>query len=447
MKIFTNTAPTFCALILCGGSSSRFFPLQEKPLFQLAGQSLLQKSITAAKNGGAARALVVASADNAQQIQVEAEAIANNLGFEVEVTTQPRGGLAEAVLCARDKVQKDEGLLVMCTNDLLAATKQVDQADDDCSGSLRGFFGNALGNTLGNTLGKYTKKLWKTSVLQNLVYKAHSGNVDAVILGHIVENYFPGGYLLCRDEKVVDIIEKPKPGTQPSDMVTVLLHYFPNSKPLMSALESQGGAEEGRYERSLMQLERVAVLRHRGRWQAIKYPWDLLKALPLVLSGISSYRAPSATIHKSAIIEGPVHIADGADIGAFAVIRGPAYIGQNATVGTHSLVRESLVENGALVGAHTEVARSIICPGAKLHRNYVGDSVVGQNALLGGGSVLANVRFDGAPVRANINGEKKSTDLIKCGAIIGQNAKLGVNTTCMPGTLFPPNSVLLPSDS
>ena len=436
MKIFTNAAPAFCALILCGGSSSRFFPLQEKPLFQLAGQSLLQKSITAAKNGGAARALVVASADNAQQIQVEAEAIANNLGFEVEVTTQPRGGLAEAVLCARDKVQKDEGLLVMCTNDLLAATKQ---ADEDCSGGFRCFWGKIL--------GKYTKILWKTSVLQNLVCKAHSGNVDAVLLGHIVENYFPGGYLLCRGDKVVDIIEKPKPGTQPSDMVTVLLHYFPNLKPLMSALESQGGAEEGRYERALMQLERVAVLRHRGRWQAIKYPWDLLKALPLVLSGISSYRAPSATIHKSAIIEGPVHIADGANIGAFAVIRGPAYIGKNATVGTHSLVRESLVENGALVGAHTEVARSIICPGAKLHRNYVGDSVVGENALLGGGSVLANVRFDGAPVRANINGEKKSTDLVKCGAIIGQNAKLGVNTTCMPGTLFPPNSVLLPSDS
>ncbi len=60
-----------------------------------------------------------------------------------------------------------------------------------------------------------------------------------------------------------------------------------------------------------------------------------------------------------------------------------------------------------------------------LHRNYIGDSILGNHVLMGAQAVTANLRFDGKTIR--------DTNLIKFGVVIGDRAKIGVNTTCLPG--------------
>jgi len=86
-----------------------------------------------------------------------------------------------------------------------------------------------------------------------------------------------------------------------------------------------------------------------------------------------------------------------------------------------------------LIGGYSEVTRSYLGNKVFLHRNYVGDSVIADNVLMGAGAVLANFRFDGQPIRSKVLKEKITTSFLKLGAIIGERSKVGVNATILPG--------------
>ncbi len=58
-----------------------------------------------------------------------------------------------------------------------------------------------------------------------------------------------------------------------------------------------------------------------------------------------------------------------------------------------------------MVGASTEIKRSILLPHAKApHLNYVGDSILGSGVNLGAGTILSNFRHDGREIRIPANG-------------------------------------------
>lgn len=54
-----------------------------------------------------------------------------------------------------------------------------------------------------------------------------SQGIDGGILAKKVEKYFPGGYLkIDTKNKIVEIIEKPGEGKEPSDLVNIVGHFF-----------------------------------------------------------------------------------------------------------------------------------------------------------------------------------------------------------------------------
>ena len=112
-------------------------------------------------------------------------------------------------------------------------------------------------------------------------------------------------------------------------------------------------------------------------------------------------------------------------IGDFVKISGPVFIGDNSIIGDYSLIRESQIGEDCLIGSYSEIARSSIGNKVFLHRNYVGDSVLADKAMMGAQAVTANLRFDGETV--------KETNLSKLGAVIGEESKIGVNATLTPG--------------
>jgi bifunctional UDP-N-acetylglucosamine pyrophosphorylase/glucosamine-1-phosphate N-acetyltransferase len=67
------------------------------------------------------------------------------------------------------------------------------------------------------------------------------------------------------------------------------------------------------------------------------------------------------------------------------------------------------------------------------HLTYLGDSVVGDRANLGCGTITANVRHDGANHKAVVNGACVDTGRLKLGAIIGDDVHTGINTSIYPG--------------
>ncbi|MFA5136644.1 MAG: hypothetical protein WC489_04595, partial [Patescibacteria group bacterium] len=272
---------------------------------------------------------------------------------------------------------------------------------------------------------------------------------DFIFLAKQTAKYFPGAYAVFSNEKVTGFIEKPDPEKVPSDTLKLVADYFSDFHSFTQILVKTQTQNDNQYEEAingyLKQNIRSEYVLYEGQWFALKYSWDLLSMMRYYLSEIKEqFIDTSASVSKTAIITGPVHVGKQAKIGDFVKITGPCYIGDNTIVGDYSLVRESHIGSSCLVGSSSEVARSYVGDGVMLHRNYIGDSVLDRNALLGAGAVTANFRFDGKQVHTNLHGSRLNTHMNKFGVIIGALSKIGVNTTLFPGVKIGSNSQVAP---
>jgi UDP-N-acetylglucosamine diphosphorylase / glucose-1-phosphate thymidylyltransferase / UDP-N-acetylgalactosamine diphosphorylase / glucosamine-1-phosphate N-acetyltransferase / galactosamine-1-phosphate N-acetyltransferase len=169
-------------------------------------------------------------------------------------------------------------------------------------------------------------------------------------------------------------------------------------------------------------------------WQAIG---QLDRLVGLALSGLGDdFRLtdPQVAVHRTAAV------ADSAEIS------GPAIIGPGCRVGPGAIVRAGVwMDEQVTIGPHSEVKASLIFAGsAAAHRNYVGDSIIGQDVNLEAGAVLANhfnERADKA-IHALVAGKAVATGLVKFGAVVGDGCRVGANAVTSPGTLLPPGTVV-----
>ncbi len=181
-------------------------------------------------------------------------------------------------------------------------------------------------------------------------------------------------------------------------------------------------------------------------WQDVGTPWDLLNANKIVLSRISkSSISPDVEISKINIM-GPVIIEDGVRIENGVTLKGPLYIGKNAYVGNNSLIREyTSIGDNCVVGFGVETKNAIISDNSKVNRlAYIGDSIIGENVYINAGVITVNVKIPKQEIHVRMGDKKVSTGLIKFGAIIGHNAKIGANVTLHPGIKVGANSVIHP---
>jgi bifunctional UDP-N-acetylglucosamine pyrophosphorylase/glucosamine-1-phosphate N-acetyltransferase len=141
----------------------------------------------------------------------------------------------------------------------------------------------------------------------------------------------------------------------------------------------------------------------------------------------------SAYIAPTASIVGDVVIGPGTKVFPGAAVVGPAYIGGNVIIGNNALVRNSIVLDGANVGFTTEVARSYVDQGCQMHACRVLDSVFGPNVNFSAGCTTANLRIDKGSVLSMVKGQRVDSGRSNLGAIIGEDAFLGVDAMTMPG--------------
>ncbi len=272
---------------------------------------------------------------------------------------------------------------------------------------------------------------------RDLLSRSKKVNQGGLILAQKIRHYFPGGYLSLKGKRITGIVEKPEPGSEPSDMVNIVAHFHTSADILLAALKKIKPAKDDGYEQALDLLFRQdpyeAVI-CRGSWQAIKYPWHLLDLLPQLLpSGSKPVIAKSVKIHPTAVIEGPVVIAENARIYAHATVRGPCFIGRGSVIANNALVRDSSIGDNCVVGYNTEIVRSVLASDIWTHSSYVGDSIIDRNTSFGGGTITGNLRLDEEPIFSVIDGKKTPTGRTKLGAIIGAHCRTGVHTCFVPG--------------
>ncbi len=376
------------ALILAAGRSRRFWPLPDKNFLKFGGQTIIQHQLeTLQKKAGIKKFIIIGGKHNLAQLK---KLFSRHTVLEQKNLND---GMRGAVLTAEKYLK--EPTLIISTNDLvdIAGIKKV------------------------------------------LAAKNSSG----VLLARKISEYFPGGYLKVQQGKIVSIAEKPQPGKEPSDLVNLVCHLFNEPAKLIAALKKVSNTKDDGYERALNNLfkaEKFIAAEHTGTWQALKYPWHVLRASELFLAGLKRQISPKAQIAKTAVIEGNVVIEASVRIFDFAVVRGPVYLGKNSIVGTHALVRDSVIGADSVVGSGSEVARSYLGENVWLHRNYVGDSVLADNVSLGAGAVTGNLRLDESEVKSVVQNRKLGTDTTKFGCAIGTGCRIGINTSLMPGVLI-----------
>ena len=394
-------------LILAGGDSTRFWPLQEKSFFSFLGKPLVLYQIEELVKY-CDKVTIIANKKNAISINRLIENSDFRSKTQVIVQNEDLIGQAGAILSAKNHLKGE--VVIINANDLIDYSLLI--------------------------------KITKLPSVANKI----------ILFGKKISEYFPGGYFKFNDQKkVISIVEKPGKDKLPSSIIKLVVDYFSDFDLLIDSLEKAKTNDDDHYEKAINSLISdnldCTMLLYDDYWQSIKYPWHVLTMMKTSLSKIKENQiSKSAIFSKNAVIIPPVVIGDNVRIGDFSKIVGPVYIGDNTVVGDYAMIRESEINEDCLIGSFTEVARSYIGNKVFLHRNYVGDSVLSDKVTIGAQGVTANLRFDGENVSSIVNEEKIDTNSAKLGAIIGKETKIGVNTTIIPGVKIGKNCLISPGE-
>jgi NDP-sugar pyrophosphorylase family protein len=192
----------------------------------------------------------------------------------------------------------------------------------------------------------------------------------------------------------------------------------------------------------------LSKFEHAGLFEGTEYVWEALSRLEKY---VEEHLEPAVhgKVMEGAVVEGPVFIGPDSVVEPGALVRGPTIIGAGCEIRQGSYIRgHVIVGDGAVVGHATELRASVLLNGAKApHFNYVGDSILGADCNLGAGSICSNMKVTLEPVVIRVEGREYDTGLLKLGAIVGDEGKIGCNAVLNPGTLLGKRSLAYPCSS
>ncbi|MCB2113739.1 MAG: hypothetical protein KDD85_09335 [Parvularculaceae bacterium] len=168
-------------------------------------------------------------------------------------------------------------------------------------------------------------------------------------------------------------------------------------------------------------------------------PWEITQRAEAILrraiGGLSGYTvSDGVAVHRTATVEQSVRI------------KSPAIISPNALVASGSYLRGGVfVDEGCVVGPNCEIKSSYLLDRSKVaHLSFIGDSIIGAEANIEAGVVMANFRneCEDKRIRIMFDGQIIDTGAEKFGALIGDRAKIGANAVIAPGALVRPGEIV-----
>jgi NDP-sugar pyrophosphorylase family protein len=175
-------------------------------------------------------------------------------------------------------------------------------------------------------------------------------------------------------------------------------------------------------------------------------PWEWVKTIGAALAAITE--APAARSFPANVhVEGKVWLHPTVKLPAHATLIGPTWIGANTEIRPGAFIRGNVIVGaGGVLGNACEFKNCLLMDNVQVpHFSYVGDSILGNKAHLGGGVVCSNLRLDQQPVVVRTADATFETGLKKLGAIIGDGAEVGCNAVLNPGTLLGKRALVSPA--
>lgn len=178
-------------------------------------------------------------------------------------------------------------------------------------------------------------------------------------------------------------------------------------------------------------------------FEEAKYPWELLPQIKGIIKDILEKGLDGYHLLKEGVLVG-----ENVQISEFATIIPPAIIGANTEIRPGAYLRGNvIVGDNCVLGNSSEFKNCILLYHVQApHYNYVGDSILGNYAHMGAGSICSNLKSDGKNIV--IHGDEDiETGLRKIGGILADKADIGCGSVLNPGTIIGKNTQVYPLSS
>lgn len=166
----------------------------------------------------------------------------------------------------------------------------------------------------------------------------------------------------------------------------------------------------------------------------VEFPWHILNISEQIISSMTESMI-EGDVSDLARIDGFITLGKGSKLLPGVYIEGNVTIGENCKIGPNCYIRgNTSIADKVHIGQSVEVKNSIIGHKTAVgHLSYIGDSIVGDFANFGAGTIVSNFRHDGGNHWSLVNHQKVDTGRRKFGAVIGDHVHTGINTAIYPG--------------
>jgi bifunctional UDP-N-acetylglucosamine pyrophosphorylase/glucosamine-1-phosphate N-acetyltransferase len=424
-------------VILAAGLGTRMKSRHAKVLHRAGGDTLVGHAVSTALASAAPERIFVVVGHQAEQVRQAVGSRGVNFIHQTE-----QKGTGHAVLCGRDQLQANDGLLVILYGDCPLVRKET----------IAGLVAAQAGSTAAGTL--ITTRLDDPTGYGRVIRDAQ-GSVQGIVEQKaatpeqlLVQEINAGIY--CFPNRLfwkhAGEIQPTNPANEYylTDMVEILIRAGHSLQPYFIADSGELLGINTRVE--LAAVDRIF------RERTVR---------DLMLSGVTIERPETVTIDAS------VKIGMDTVIEPFARILGNTVIGENCRVGMCSIVvdcqladeaavlpfsyiaestmergaragpyarfrTEAHLEPGAVVGNFVELKKTRLGAGSKAqHLSYLGDSTIGSGVNIGAGTITCNY-----------DGKKKSPTRIGDRAFVGSNSTLVAPVEIGPGSYVAAGSVI-----
>jgi bifunctional UDP-N-acetylglucosamine pyrophosphorylase / glucosamine-1-phosphate N-acetyltransferase len=367
------------AVVMAAGLGTRMKSATPKHLHPLLGRRLVDWVVTAARDAGVERVVVVTSPEAADEFP----------DTEVAVQSEPLG-TGDAVRAARDALRDADGDVLVLNGDVAGLSPQ----------------------TVRDLLEKHRREQAAGTVLSfepqdvreygRIVRDADGG------LARIVEakdcspherelGEVNSGIYVFRGDRLWPLLDRLEPknaqgelyvtdtlGLLVQDGEAVAVHVAPVAWEVEGIntrveLAFVAGRLRDRINEAHM-LAGVTIVDPKSTW---------------IEAGVEL--AQDVTVHPYTVIRGDVRIDSGVEVGPFAYVRPGTTVGERGKVGTFVEIKNSQI------GARTKVP----------HLSYIGDAEIGEDTNIGAGAVTANFKHEPGVPKARTK--------------IGSNVRTGIN--------------------
>jgi len=162
------------------------------------------------------------------------------------------------------------------------------------------------------------------------------------------------------------------------------------------------------------------------------YPWEILPKIKDICKSLLDTGIEGYTLYKEGVLIGKdVSISNNVTINA------PCIIGHNTEIRPGAFIRGNvIIGSNCVIGNSCEYKNAILLDHVQTpHYNYVGDSILGNYAHTGAGTICSNLKSDGSNIVIHAEVDIP-TGLRKIGGILADHADVGCNSVINPGTVI-----------